>query len=232
MTNSPAPIGAEIHRSPDRLPEDESYRIELIRKSIHFCSIAIPLFYLGTPRNVALAVLIPVTAAFVAVDVARYYHGPIEAWFYAAFGRLLRSRESGGESKRLNGATHVLIAATLAVLIFPKIIAVTSFMILIISDLTAALVGKRFGRHRFFGKSIEGSTAFFLSALVVVCILPKVEYLPGEYALGAAASLAGAVTEALPVDLDDNLSIPLVVGGVLWAGYSIFYPMLDINKFG
>ncbi len=231
MTNSPAPLGAEIRRSPDRLPEDESYRIELIRKSIHFCSIAIPLFYLVTPRDVALAVLIPVTAVFMAVDIARYFHGPIESWFYAAFGRLLRSRESSGEKKRLNGATYVLIAATLAALIFPKIVAVTSFTILIISDLTAALVGKRFGRHRFLGKSIEGSAAFFLSALLVVCVLPKVEYRPGEYAIGAAASLAGAVTEALPIDIDDNLSIPLVVGGVLWAGYSMVYPLLDINKF-
>ena len=180
----------------------------------------------------ALAVLITATFAFVAVDVARYYYGPIEIWFYRTFGRLLRSRETSDDKKRLNGATHVLIAATLAVLIFPKIVAITSFMILIISDLTAALVGKRFGKHQLFGKSLEGSAAFLLSALLIVGILPKIDYRAGEYAIGAVAALAGTVIEALPVDIDDNLSIPLVVGGFLWAGYALLYPMLDINKFG
>jgi len=232
LTNSPDRTRTETYRSPDQLTDVESYRIELIRKSIHLCSISIPIFYFYTPQTVALAVLAPLALAFVAVDVARYYHRPIETWFYKTFGWLLRSRETSKEKKRLNGATYVLIAATLAVIIFPKIIAITSFMILIISDLTAALVGKRLGRHRFLGKSLEGSVAFFLSALLIVGILPKVEYRAGEYVIGATASLAGAIVEALPVDIDDNLSIPLVVGTVLWAGYALFYPLSNIHKFG
>jgi dolichol kinase len=232
LTNSPDRTRTAIYRSPDQLSDVDSYRIELIRKSIHLCSISIPIFYFYTPRSVALAVLVPVTLVFVAVDIARYYHRPLEAWFNKTFGRLLRSRETSRDKKRLNGATYVLIAATLAVLIFPKIIAVTSFMILIISDLTAALVGKRLGRHRFFGKSLEGSAAFFLSALLVVGFLPKIEYRAGEYAIGAVAALAGALVEALPVEIDDNLSIPLTVGAVLWAGYALFFPLMDIHRFG
>lgn len=229
---SPDRTRTEICRSPEQLSDVDSYRIELIRKSIHLCSISIPIFYFYTPRSVALAVLIPLTLVFVTVDVARYYHRPMEIWFYKTFGWLLRSRETSKEKKRLNGATHVLIAATLAVIIFPKIIAVTSFMILIVADLAAALVGKRLGRHPFLGKSLEGSAAFFLSALLIVGILPKIDYRTGEYAIGATAALAGAVVEALPVDIDDNLSIPLVVGTVLWAGYALFYPLMNIHQFG
>jgi dolichol kinase len=232
VTNAPDRTTSEIYRSPDQLSDVDSYRIELIRKSIHFCSILIPVLYFYLPRSVALAALVPVTVAFVAVDVARYYHEPLESWILRTFGRLLRVRETSVEKKRLTGATCVLIAATLAVLIFPKIIAVTSFMILIISDLTAALVGKRFGKHPFFGKSLEGSAAFFGSALLVVAILPKIEYRAGEYAIGATAALAGAIVEALPVDIDDNLSIPLSVGAVLWAGYALFFPLMDIHRFG
>jgi dolichol kinase len=232
VTNRPDRTRAEIYRSPDQLSDVESYRIELIRKSIHFCSISIPVFYFYTPSSVALAVLVPVTLLFAGIDAARYYHPPLAAWINKTFGRLMRVRETSGEKKRFTGATCVLIAATLAVLIFPKIIAVTSFMILIISDLTAALIGKRFGRHPFLGKSLEGSAAFFGSALVVVAVLPKVEYAAGEYAVGAAAALAGTVVEALPVDIDDNLSIPLAVGAVLWAGYALLLPLMDIHKFG
>jgi dolichol kinase len=232
LTNSPDRTRTETYRSPDPLADGDSYRIELIRKSIHLCSLSIPIFYFHTPRIVALGVLIPLTLAFVIIDVGRYYHRPIETWFYRTFGWLLRTSETSKEKKRLNGATYVLIAATLSVLIFPKVIAVTSFVILIIADLAAALIGKRFGRHRFLGKSLEGSAGFLLSALVVVAILPKVDYQFGEYAIGGAAALAGAIVEALPIDIDDNLSIPLVVGTVMWAGYQLFYPFLDINTFG
>ncbi|MBI4548015.1 MAG: dolichol kinase [Ignavibacteriae bacterium] len=211
---------------------ESSYHIELVRKAIHLCSLSIPIFYFFTPKNVALAVFIPLTIAFLVVDVARYYHKPIESWFYTWFGWLLRRRESDREKKRLNGATYVLISATLAIIIFPKFIAVTSFIILIISDLTAALVGRRFGKHKFFEKTLEGSLGFFLSALLVVFLTPKIEYYVGEYLIGALAAAIGTIVEALPIDVDDNLSVPLSVGGILWAAYSIVYPMLNVYKFG
>ncbi|MBI1804406.1 MAG: dolichol kinase [Ignavibacteriae bacterium] len=211
---------------------EESYRIELIRKSIHFSSILIPIFYFYTPREFALSVLLPMTAAFLIVDIARYYHRPTELWFNRIFGWLLRSHESDRERKHLNGATYVLIAAALAVLVFPKIIAVTSFIILIISDLTAALVGKRFGKHRLFKKSWEGTLAFFLSAILVIAFLPKVEYRESEYLVGILAAAAGAIIEVLPIDIDDNLSIPFTVGFVLWGCYSLFLPTINVYKFG
>ena len=211
---------------------ESSYRIELIRKAIHLCSLSIPIFYFFTPKNVALVVFIPLTIAFLIVDVARYYHRPIEGWFYKSFGWLLRQRESDREKKRLNGATYVLISATLAIIIFPKFIAVTSFIILIISDLTAALVGRRFGKHKFFEKTLEGSIGFFMSALVIIILTPKIEDYFGEYLIGALAAAVGTIVEALPIDFDDNLSVPLSVGATLWAAYSITYPLLNLYKFG
>jgi len=211
---------------------ESSFRIELIRKAIHLCSLSIPIFYFFTPKDVALAVFIPLTIAFLVIDVARYYHRPIEEWFYKSFGWLLRRRESDRQKKRLNGATYVLISATLAIIIFPKFIAFTSFIVLIISDLTAALVGRRFGRHKFFEKTLEGSLGFFLSALLIIFLTPKIEYYFGEYLIGALAVAVGTIVEALPIDVDDNLSVPLSVGGAMWAAYSIVYPMLNIYKFG
>jgi dolichol kinase len=211
---------------------ESSYRIEIIRKAIHLCSLSIPIIYLYTPRNVALGILIPLTLVFVTVDVVRYYHEPVGSWFYTSFGWLLRKRESDSTRKRLNGATYVLVAATVSVLIFPKLITITSFAILIIADLTAALVGRRWGRRPFLAKSVEGSTAFFLSALVVVCIVPKIEYRVGEYIVGAVGALVGAVVEALPWELDDNLTIPISVGLTIWVGYTLALPELDLYRFG
>ena len=209
-----------------------SYRTELIRKGIHLSSIVIPLLYFTIPRNVALAIIIPLTLVVLAVDILRHWNAPFEKWFHTVFGWLLRRHESDRSKKQLNGATYVLIAATLCLLIFPKIIAVTSFIILIISDMMGALIGRKFGRHKFLGKSVEGSSAFFLSAVIVVLLTPKIGYTPGEYMIGAFAAAVGTVFEALPWSVDDNISIPLSVGITLWIGYLLFLPGLDIYKFG
>ena len=202
---------------------DSSYRIELVRKAIHLCSLSIPIVYYFISRQVALWIIIPLTIAFVAVDIARYYYPPVQQWFYRWFGSLLRPRESNAAHKRLNGATYVLISATICIFLFPKPIAITSFSILIISDLMAALIGKRFGRHRFFGKTIEGSLAFFLSAVVVVLLAPKVHNQAGEYLIGTVAAAAGTIVEALPIEIDDNLSIPLVIGAIMWVLTACIY---------
>lgn len=211
---------------------ESDYRIEVIRKVIHLVSLSIPLTYYFIPKSTALILVIPLMVAFLTVDIARYYHKPVEEWFYKFFGFLLRKRESDKKKKTLNGATYVLISATICIMFFPKIIMIIGFSILIISDITAALVGRRFGKHKFIAKSLEGSLAFFVSAIVVIALTPKIEYLPSEYLIGIAAALVGTIAEALPADIDDNLSIPISVGAVLWLLYTILLPTLNVYKFG
>jgi dolichol kinase len=211
---------------------DGSYRTEVIRKLIHLASVAIPIYYFFTPRDVALELCVPVTLLVLAIDIGRHFYPPLETLFNRLFGWLLRRHETDRERKRLNGATWVLISATLAIWLFPKIIAITGFCVLIIADTTAALVGRRFGHHRFLSKSVEGSAAFFASALVVVALLPKVEYSTGEYVIGAAAALVATVLEALPVDLDDNFLVPIGYSAALWALYLLLYPAMNVYRFG
>ena len=129
---------------------------------------------------------------------------------------------------RLNGATYVLISATLSVLIFPKPIAIMAFTVLIFADLTAALVGTRYGRHRFLAKSVEGSAAFFVTAVLIMIILPRASGIPGDLAVGITAALAATIVEAADFGIDDNLSVPLTTGIVLWIGYAVFQPGMDL----
>jgi dolichol kinase len=204
------------------------YKAEIARKAIHFCSLSIPVIYYFIERDLALAILVPVTLGFLIVDLLRYYHKPTADLFYMIFRFMLRKHEQDHTSKRLNGATNVLIAATLCVFIFPKLIVLTAFPILIISDSAAALFGRRFGKKRFLQKSLEGSTAFFVFALVVIYFTPKMEYSMTEYLIGAAAALVGTVVEAGSWKIDDNLSIPLAVGAVMLSLYLLLYPSVDL----
>lgn len=204
------------------------YKAEILRKMIHFCSLSIPVIYYFIERDLALMLLVPITLAFLIVDLLRYYHQPTADLFYKVFRFMLRKHEVDHEKKRLNGASNVLIAATLCVLLFPKLIVLTAFPILIISDSVAALFGRRFGRRRFLEKSVEGSLAFFVSALVVIHFTPKVEYATAEFLIAGAAALVGTVVEAGSFKIDDNLSIPISVGAVMWGLYLALYPSLDL----
>ena len=109
-------------------------------------------------------------------------------------------------------------------------IVLTAFAILIVSDTAAALIGRKFGKHPFHGKSVEGTTAFFISALIVVAIAPKVLYLPTEYVIGAVAALDRRIrrsrsraTSSTTISASPSAS-PLV----MWALYAVLLPALNI----
>ena len=207
---------------------DIDYKAEIARKAIHFCSLSIPIIYYFIERDLALMILVPVTLAFLTVDLLRYYHKPTADLFYRIFRFMLRKHELDHTAKRFNGATNVLIAATLCVIIFPKLIVLTAFPILIISDSVAALFGRRYGKRKFLQKSVEGSVALFIFALLVIYFTPKIEYSTEEYIIGMVAALVGTVVEAGSWKIDDNLSIPLSVGVVMWGLYFILYPTVNL----
>ncbi len=207
---------------------EHHYAGEMARKAIHLCSLSIPIVYLFISRSTALAILIPLAIAFGCTDLARLYHPPTASLYQKYFGWLLRAHERSEGTKRLNGATYVLLSACICVLLFPKLIVVTAFSILIISDTSAALIGRKFGTRPFFKKSLEGTLAFLLSALVVVAVAPKAESLPLEYVIGAVAALVGAVVEAASISIDDNLSIPLSIGVVMWSLYLLLLPGVNV----
>jgi dolichol kinase len=204
------------------------YKSEFIRKSIHLCSLSIPTIYFFISKQLALELLVPMFLAFFIVDLARFYYQPVQAWFYRWFRWLLREHETDQGTKRLTGATNILFSAIVCILLFPKIITVNAFAILIISDITSALFGRRFGRRKFFGKSLEGAMAFFVSAIVVVLLAPKVEGLALEYVIGIFAAAVGAVVEAASTKIDDNISVPLAIGLVMWALYGLFLPSINL----
>lgn len=217
----------------DKIPNiDHNYKIEFFRKGIHFCSLSIPVVYFFIDKATALAILIPVTMLFLVFDLMRYYNKKAATLYYKYFGWLLRNHERNEKVKRLTGASNILISAIICVLIFPKIITVTAFAVLIISDSTAALIGRRFGQTKFFKKSLEGAVGFFISAVIVVFLTPKVHYHFAEYLIGIAGVAVAAIVESSVISIDDNITVPISIGIVMWILYIIFLPTFDIFIYG
>lgn len=202
-----------------------NYRDELVRKLIHLCSLAIPIIYYFITQKSAIIILAIFTVAAVLLDLGRYFSPSVGNVFYKIFGFLLRKHEVDAKKKNLNGATYVFISALICVIFFPKVLFLTAFTVLIVSDSMAALIGRKFGRHRFLSKSLEGTLAFFISATVVVLLTPKIDYVFTEYLIGIIAAAVGAIVENVSFGFaDDNLSIPLSIGLTMWLLYSAMLP--------
>lgn len=207
-----------------------SYKDELIRKLIHLCSLSIPIIYYFISRYDALLILGILSFLALLIDLGRYHFSKFGELFYKIFGFMLRQHEKDEKKKNLNGATYVLLSAFLGVLIFPKIIFINAFAILIISDTSAALIGRRYGTISFLRKSFQGTLAFFISAIVVIIFAPKLDNNLIEYSIGVLAAFVGAIVENISNDVvDDNLSIPLTIGFLMWGLYLIFLPNLSAN---
>ncbi len=206
-----------------------NYRDELVRKLIHLFSLSIPIVYYFITRSSAITILAILTSCAVIIDLSRYFHPSVGKIFYKIFGFLLREHEIDHKKKNLNGATYVFISALICVLIFPKIFVITGFSILIISDSIAALIGRKWGKHKFLSKSLEGTLAFFVSASIVVLVTPKIEGLLLEYFIGIVAAGIGAIVENISFGYaDDNLTIPISVGLSMWIMYLLFLPNLQL----
>ncbi len=198
-----------------------SYQQELLRKGIHLCSLSIPVGYALTDKELALSILIPITIIVVLFDILSQKIEIFRKVINFLFGAMLREHELQNEKLSLNGASWVMISSVITVLIFPKIIAVTGFAILIISDTTAALYGRKFGKTPFFNKSVEGSVAFAISAFIVVIIVSIVHNMPWTYYIfGFIGAIAATLVEAASsyLKIDDNLTIPICYGIVVWIG--------------
>lgn len=205
------------------------YQSEVLRKAIHLCSLSIPVVYYFITRELALSILIPLALLSLVLDLSRYYFKPFSNIFYKIFGFMLRKHEKDEKRKNLNGATYVLISAVLVIAIFPKVFAVTGFAVLIIGDIAAALIGRKFGQTQFLLKSLEGTIAFFIFSIVVILFTPKIEGNFTEFVIAVIAVGVGAVAENISTGwADDNLTIPVSIGITMWILYALLLPDLAL----
>lgn len=186
--------------------------LEIRRKIMHMIPLGIPIGYQYVSKEKALLILLPIFAFYFFSDLLRHCHkGYRELFDRVMTSRFLREREKKG----LIGSTWFVFGALLAIVLFPKQIAITSLYILVISDASAGIVGSSWGKiHLFREKTLEGSIAFFVTGMIVVAFTMK-----GNLFWGAAAVLGATLAELFSFKLDDNLTIPLVAGGIMLIGF-------------
>ncbi|MEM8599324.1 MAG: diacylglycerol/polyprenol kinase family protein [Bacteroidota bacterium] len=212
-----------------------SYRAELGRKALHIGALLMPLGLLAVGRPVALWVFVPLAVLALACDVLRTRSAGFHAFIQWVFGGIMRPHEQPGMHGPIvfNGATWMMTAMALTTVLYPEPVAAAAMAMLMLGDGAAALIGRRYGRHRWPAspKSVEGSAAFAVTAALVVLPLALVPLswfafpgtpldavtVPGltlrQVAVGAVVA---AAIEAVPIPLNDNVRVPLIAGAAMW----------------
>lgn len=186
----------------------QTLRHEVGRKTVHLSTLVLPAWAYWGPEAWRQRGLLLAFFFGLGLDLLRLYWPPCGRWMRARIGRYLRADEEA----RLVSAHYLTLAAVVLGWTVPRAIAAAALGYLVLGDAAAALVGRRFGRHRVWGKSLEGSLACFLCCLVLGWML-----LPGRPLAVFGGALVATLAEALPLPVDDNWSVPLLSAAALVA---------------
>lgn len=188
----------------------EDFDFEKKRKAFHLSAIIFPLLYLFISRTAITLILFTVTAATLYLDISRHSNIKISEFVTKFFAKIMRTDESNG-SLALSGSSFMMLGFFLTALLFPKNLVICSWLILIISDCLAALVGTRIGNTLNNGKSLAGSGAFLASAIFISILVYFYLGYNTSFIIIIISSITATAAEFYSKDLriNDNLLIPI-----------------------
>jgi len=191
--------------------------LHLARKFFHMSGATVflaPYLFLDFSKENMSAILGTVLAFVMSVEYARARWEWVNGVAVRVMGPVMRDTEVN----QLTGIPFYLASCLFAFLIFPKHIAALSILYLAFGDPFSSFFGVLYGRNKIFpNKSLQGTLGGFL-----VCGLVSAAYFlwqgfDRDYVvlLSLLGGFAGSVAELLPLNVDDNFSIPVVSGGLM-----------------
>ena len=210
------------------IAKSQKYCHEIARKLLHMCSFLIVIFiYLADKKTACIVIGTLFVLLFIGNTILLSSGLRVLNEFKIKyFSFLLRDNEKYGYIS----SNWFLLGCFLSALLFSKEIAMLAITVLIFGDAFAALIGMKFGKHKFKnGKSWEGTLGFIGVSYLL---------LAGFYfAVSLTLSFAAAALIVIPITavseiyskqikIDDNLLIPLIFGflmtGLIYAAGFVF----------
>jgi dolichol kinase len=179
-------------------------KTELIRKGIHFL-IALSPGMAAINRPFTVLFLMAGTLFYACTEWLRL-SGITVPFISSVTHMAARSRD---RDRFVLGPVTLGLGALLALLLYPSPAASIAIYALAFGDGFASLVGKFFGRLRpsiLLGKSVEGSAACFAAVFIAAYRVSS------NFRIAVFAAIAATLTEALPLEDYDNLTLPLAAG--------------------
>ena len=199
-----------------------SFYNEFKRKATHLVALVIPIGYFLLPKFLSLVILTPFALGSIVIDIIRLKRLPLHGFLNQLIGPMLREHEDSN----FTGSSYILTASVLSILLFDKSAAITSISFIILGDIAAALIGRKYGKLKInWGlarsdvetgqnlskkKTFEGSWACLFMCTLVALIVPGLPLW-----IGIVGAFVATVVEAMPIHIDDNFSVPLISGLVM-----------------
>lgn len=207
-------VTAPTPRSGDPLEPLRSpqWLTEARRKAIHLGFLILPLDLLHEVlpwprgRHQFALLFVVLTVGAIVLDLLRLHEDRVKRFFREFLGELIREHEQFS----LLGSTYLLLASLLAIEIFPQPVAAAALGFTVLGDAMGALVGRAWGRHKVFNKSLEGAAGCFGACLLWAAYVSA--FTPLTLPVMLAGAAAATLVEMLPIPLDDNLGITLAAG--------------------
>jgi glycerol-3-phosphate acyltransferase PlsY len=185
---------------------------KLGRKIYHLTGgLVLIALYVRLGRVPGLAMLIGVFLGATAVDMARLRLPAFNEFIYKRFSMFIRDSERGS----LTGTPWYVLGILCSAAFYGAPVAVYAVAFLACGDVAATTVGERWGTIKVSGsKSLQGTLAFLAASSVAGLMIDRLFFpiSPIVFVVGAASA---AVVEVLPLKLNDNLTIPVIAGGVM-----------------
>jgi dolichol kinase len=181
------------------------------RKLYHlFGGIALLSLYYILGREHALIFYAVSFLIVLGLDLIRLKIPAVNQFIFTWFGSFIRKNEE----HKLTGTAPYILGIGLSLYAYSPGVATTAICFLAFGDVAATTMGERYGKTKIGDKSLEGSAAFIIAALVSGLFLQLigVSLATGVMILGA---LVAAGVEIIPLPVNDNLVIPIVAGGVM-----------------
>lgn len=195
--------------------------LHLARKLFHICTgllILYPFWMLGQPTEFMAALLGVMLSFVMSIEYSRRNFAAFNIGVVKVLGPIMRQ----SEVKQVSGVPFYVGSCLVAVLIFPKDIAILSILHLIFGDPFSSFFGVLFGKDKLFpNKSLQGTLGGFAVCMTVTWLYLAMNNI-GEgrqILLAMIGGVSGAIAELLPLNVDDNFTIPLISGAIMFLAF-------------
>jgi len=199
------------------------------RKLFRMVGLLFPLVYLASSRFISppydripvLVILVLFIGTMVFLESWRFRNPRVNRWMFEHFKGFTKDKER----EKLSSTTLYLISAAITILVFPRGVAIAALLFLTVGDPIAEIVGISYGRIRIVrGKTLEGTIAGAIACFIIGAPLLLVPDLGIDLTLLSIGAAAAALTELLPVPIDDNFTIPIGAGLAMIAAQAFLTP--------
>ncbi len=212
-------MGVGIYNIIDRkllVIEDLVFRKHWWRVAMRPLAIIFVIFYWHHSRAATLWLIGSLALIFLAMDLIRLRSQAINENLMTKIQPLFKKKEQ----HKFSSMSLFLASAFLTILIFDKIIAISSITFLIFGDLFSKIFGLAYGRQKLWDKTLEGSLAFFGASLIAGYVIAIATGAP--FLLLLFGAFVAALVELLPSSIDDNFTVAVICATAMTVVQKIF----------